>query len=169
MNKHSGLSQTLIFIDEMLIWSCAAATGYSILAPCMILSSSLASQSMQGLSVLHQLLLFSIVLACTISLSTCLIEFPNRRVAICGGLGCLFMVLSIQPAGNCCNLFGEWASGARQPSLSELSIHLLPVIGGLLLIISSQHSCRLRRGSAMRAKQSLKPARRASAKSSIYS
>ena len=137
--KDGDLDQVLHHIDNMVIWCSGAVVLHSIALPCLAGASRLLIENALPLGASQQVLLLLIGLASPLSLTTALIASASRPVIVLGASGWVLILLSIQPASNCCNKITGWLSGSLDSSYvswMDLILHGLPILGGSLLILA---------------------------------
>jgi len=137
--KDVDLDPVLHHIDNMVIWCSGAVVLCSVAMPCLTGASRLLIESALPLGASQQVLLILIGLASPLSLTTALIASASRSVIVLGTSGWVLILLSIQPASSCCNKMAGWLSGSidsSQVSWMDLTLHVLPIVGGSLLILA---------------------------------
>ncbi len=162
--KKSSVDNSLLFVDEVVLWGYAVAVGYWLILPCCALGSLVLAESLLQLAVLHQGLLLALAPLGLLSLANGFLGHRNRWLGYVGGLGWLLVLSAIGNSASCCSAVIAWAAGMLPSSelhWSELVGHVLPVVGAMCVIFSVYQSSLLRRQQARFAKPAsfVKPAR----------
>jgi hypothetical protein len=153
--KKSSIDQSLLFLDEVVLWGYAVAVGYWLILPCCALGSLVLAESLLQLTVLHQGLLLVLAPLGLLSLANGFLGHRNRWLAYLGGLGWLLVLFAISNSASCCSAVIAWAAGMLPTSelhWSEALGHTLPVVGALFVILSVFQGNSLRRQQARAAK-----------------
>lgn len=130
-------------LEELSWWLALATMTFSLLVPLFALDSLASAEIFLRLGVVHQLIIFGMILVASFLLANRALLQSWNKSCLAGLLGVLLAILSLQPSGDCCSVIAAFCAGmlpADQLSISDVIFYLMPILGGLLVIIQIQIS-----------------------------
>lgn len=124
--------------EEVIFWLCLVQIFYALIVPLLAIDSMRAAEVAMQFGGLNQLAAIFLLILAIIWFGKGAIDLGGKRLASFGVLGWFAILLSIQPSSACCGTIVACIAGFKpfaELTVVDIAIHLLPMIGGGLLIL----------------------------------
>lgn len=124
--------------EEVIFWLCLVQISYAMIVPLLAIDSMRAAEVVMQFGGLNQLAAIFLLIMSIIWFCKGAVELGGKRLASFGVLGWLAILLSIQPSSACCSTIVACIAGMKpmaELTVLDVALHLLPMIGGALLIL----------------------------------
>ena len=130
--KGNETPTSAIVSDDFIFWFAACVMGYSLLVPLLALESLFLAESVLQFGLVHQAMMVLLVMLAAINLlgkvMVDLWQYQHWLTVV----ACLMLLISVQPAVECCSNLIAAISGVapvNTVNLTDVLFHLLPIAG----------------------------------------
>jgi hypothetical protein len=129
-----------IVAGEFIFWCSASVIAYSLVVPVVALDSLFLAESLLQFTTLHQAAMLVLIMLVTVNTFGQLIVKgwqSHHWLSLCATFT---LLLSVKPSEVCCTKLVAAISGMlpfSEVKLTDVILHLLPIIGGCLLLIEA--------------------------------